>query len=157
VTLLAAVATSLCLSLPLAAQSTTDSSLTSTIDRLFDAMKRSDTAAVRALFLAGGRVITPPPPNAPPDRVTALAVDDFVKFVGNNPPGSWIERAWNPVTSVSEGLGHVWFDYDIYRNGSRTQCGSNSAQLQRVGAAWKIVSMAFSAKTVGCASHPPPS
>ncbi len=143
------------LSLPAHAQSP-DTAITSAIDRLFDAMKRSDTAAVRVRFLAGGRVIIPPAPNAPGDKVTALSVDDFVKFAGNNAPGSWIERAWNPVTETSGTLGHVWFDYDIYRNGARTQCGSNSAQLQRVGADWRIVSMAFSARNVDCAAHPPP-
>ena len=138
------------------AQARPDSAITATIDRLFDAMKKTDTAAVRAAFLAGGRVIVMPAANAPAERVTALSLDDFVKFTGNNVPGSWIERAWNPLTSTSGSLGNVWFDYDIYRNGALTQCGSNSVQLQRSGAEWKIVSMAFSARNAGCPLHPPP-
>jgi hypothetical protein len=151
-------AASLCLSLSLAAhaQSTPDPAITSTIDRLFDAMKRSDTAAVRAQFLAGGRVIVLPPLGAPADKLTALSLDDFVKFTATNAPGSWIERAWNPVTSTNGTLGQVWFDYDIYRGGALTQCGANSVQLQRAGADWKIVSMAFSARRTDCPPHPAP-
>lgn len=141
---------------PAPAQARPDSAITSTIDRLFDAMKRSDTVAVRTAFLAGGRVIVMPAPGAPADKLTALSLDDFVKFTGNNAPGSWIERAWSPVTSTSGTLGSVWFDYDIYRNGALTQCGSNSVQLQRSGSEWKIVSMAFSARRTDCPSHPAP-
>lgn len=127
-----------------------DSGITSAIDRLFDAMKRADTVAVRAAFLAGGRVIPMPAPGMSAEKVTALSLDDFVKFSGNNAPGSWIERAWNPVTSTNGTLGSVWFDYDIYRNGELTQCGANSVQLQRVAGEWKIVSMAFSARKTDC-------
>ena len=88
--------------------------------------------------------------------VRALSLDDFVKFTGGNAPESWIERAWNPVTSSSGTLGNVWFDYDIYRAGALTQCGSNSVQLQKSDGAWKIVSMAFSSRTTDCPSHPAP-
>lgn len=138
------------------AQSRPDAGITGTIDRLFDAMKKSDTAAVRAVFLGGGRVIVMPATDASADKVTALSLDDFVKFAGNNAPGSWIERAWNPMTSTSGTLGSVWFDYDIYRGGALTQCGSNAVQLQRSGGDWKIVSMAFSARKTDCPSHAPP-
>jgi len=138
-----------------AAQATPDAGITSVIDRLFQAMKRSDTAAVRAAFLPGGRVIVMPASETT-DKMTALSLDDFVKFAGANPPGSWIERAWNPTTATSGTLGGVWFDYDIYRNGAQTQCGSNSVQLQRVNSEWRIVSMAFSAQRSGCPAHPPP-
>jgi hypothetical protein len=137
------------------AQIRPDAGIMSTIDHLFDAMRKSDTTAVRATFLAGGRVIVMPAPDANAEKLTALSLDDFVKFTGNNAPGSWIERAWNPSTSTSGTLGNVWFDYDIYRGGALAQCGSNSVQLQSVAGEWKIVSMAFSAQKTGCPSHEP--
>ena len=109
------------LSVSAGAQGYPDPAIASTIDRLFAAMRKSDTAAVRAAFLAGGRVIVMPGPEANSSSVRALSLD-----------------------------------YDIYRAGALTQCGSNPVQLQKSDGVWKIVSMAFSSRTTGCPSHPPP-
>ena len=124
-----------------------------TIEKLFDAMRASDTASTRGALVPTGRVI---PIQAGAGTGAGLTVDGFVAFVGRNPHGSWIERIWNPSQRVSGPLADLWFEYDVYKGTTFDHCGANAVQLQQTANGWKIVSMAFTSATQGCASHPPP-
>jgi hypothetical protein len=131
------------------AQSADETTLRSAVETLFTAMRNSDTASVRAAFMPTARVM-PMPAAATTPAQNALNVDAFVRFAGNNAPGTWNERVWDPRALVDGTLGHLWFEYDIVRNGATTQCGINSVQLQLTPAGWKILSMAFNGKSASC-------
>jgi len=124
----------------------------SVVERLFVAMRASDTAATRAAFIPAGRVL----PIQSGVSTGGLSVDQFVAFVGRNGQGSWIERLWNPSQRVNGALADLWFEYDVYKGATFDHCGANAVQLQQTGDGWKIVSMAFSSATQGCPTHPPP-
>jgi hypothetical protein len=131
------------------AQSTDEAGLRSAVESLFTAMRKSDTAAVRAAFLPTARVI-PMPADAASAPPNALNLDAFVRFAGGNAPESWNERVWQPRALIDGTLGTLWFDYDVVRNNAVAQCGVNSVQLQQTAAGWKILSMAFTAKRTDC-------
>jgi hypothetical protein len=137
------------------AQSASDQP-TAVIDRLWAAMAAGDSAATRALFTPAGRVLPVPAPGAPQTPGPGLSVDQFVRFVAQNPVGSWRERMWSPSVRLNGALADVWFEYDVYRAGKFDHCGFNAVQLQSTGGGWKIMSMAFTSATVGCAPHNPP-
>lgn len=126
------------------------------IEKLFAAMKASDSAAVRTAFAPIGRVVGMPPAGAT-NAPNVLTVDAFVAFSARNAPGSWDERIVGSMAHMDGTMATVWFDYEIYRNATLAQCGKNSVQLQRTGDRWLIQSMVFTAQTTGCTSkthHP---
>lgn len=122
---------------------------TAVIEQLFAAMRSSDTAVIRTLFLANARVIPLP-------AATALSVDQFVAFAGRNAPDTWIERIWSPVIKQTGPLADLWFEYDVYKGKAFAQCGVNSVQLVETGGGWRIVTMTFTASQTGCPEHPAP-
>jgi hypothetical protein len=141
--------------LPARAQTVGDS-LTSVVEKLFVAMRASDTSATRSAFVSTARVIpvnagAPANPSSP-----GLSLDQFVAFVGHNAPGVWIERIFSPAKRVSGPLADLWFEYDVYRGASFDHCGSNSVQMQRTAEGWKIFTMAFTSAAQGCPSRPAP-
>ena len=139
------------------AQASGTDPVAATVEKLFVAMRASDTGATRSAFLPAGRVI-PIQAGAPGNSASAgLSVDQFVAFVGRNAKGSWVERIWNPSQHVSGPLADLWFEYDVYKGATFDHCGVNAVQLQQTSDGWKIASMAFTSVTQGCASHPPPS
>jgi hypothetical protein len=138
------------------AQTPTNDAVGAVVEKLFDAMKASDTAATRNTFLPAARVIPIQPGAAVSSSPLGLSVDQFVAFVGRNPQGSWIERVWEPSQHISGPLADLWFEYDVYKGATFDHCGVNAVQLQQTASGWKIVSMAFTSATQGCASHPPP-
>ena len=133
-----------------------DSQVTAVVQRLFVAMRASDTAATRSAFVGNGRVIPIQPGGQAAALGQGLSIDQFVAFVARNAPGVWIERAWSPAVRITGPLADLWFEYDVYRGPAFDHCGINSVQLQETTTGWKIVSMAFTSVTQGCASRPPP-
>jgi hypothetical protein len=141
----------MCAGVAVAQTGPTTDPVTAVVEKLFVAMRASDTAATRAAFVPSGRVI----PIQPGAAVGAgLSVDQFVAFVGRSQ--SWIERIWSPSQRVSGPLADLWFEYDVYKGATFDHCGVNAVQLQQTSDGWKIVSMAFTNVTQGCGSHPPP-
>ena len=138
------------------AQSPASDPVTAVVEKLFVAMRASDTAATRAAFVPTGRVVPIQPGVAAGSTNAGLSVDQFVAFVGRNPRGSWIERVWNPSQRVNGALADLWFEYDVYKGTTFDHCGANAVQLQQTSEGWKIVSMAFSSATQGCPPHSPP-
>lgn len=125
------------------------------VERFFDALRRSDTAATRAFFLPNARIL-PVPPSPAQAVPPGLSVDQFVAFAGRNPAGSWIERIWSPSVHRSGPLADLWFSYDLYHGAAFGQCGVNGVQMVETGEGWKILAMTFTAVKVGCAEHPAP-
>ena len=146
------VAALACLHGGAAGSQTASSDPAAVVEKLFVAMRASDTAATRAAFVPTGRVI----PIQAGASTAGLSVDQFVAFVGRNPQGSWIERIWNPSQHVSGPLADLWFEYDVYKSTTFDHCGVNAVQLQQTADGWRVVAMAFTSATQGCPSHPAP-
>ena len=138
------------------AQTPASDPVAAVVEKLFVAMRASDTAATRAAFVSNARVIPVQAGAAPGSAAAGLSVDQFVAFVGRNPRGSWIERIWNPSQRVNGALADLWFEYDVYKGTTFDHCGANAVQLQQTSDGWRIVSMAFSSATQGCPPHAPP-
>lgn len=66
-----------------------------------------------------------------------------------------VERGFAPRAMVSGGIAMVWFPYDLYLNGAWSHCGADVFTMVKVGAAWRIASLAWSAEQPPvCERHP---
>ena len=127
------------------------------VQRLFDAMRTRDTAAMRQVFdsqavLVGMR---PGKDGAPPhvQRITAV---EFAAFVARDQRPQWTERAWNPQVRVSGTLATVWAEYDFHFGQTFSHCGVDAVQLLKTADGWKIMSIADTFVREGCETHPAP-
>ncbi|MBC7895350.1 MAG: nuclear transport factor 2 family protein [Cytophagaceae bacterium] len=129
----------------------------SVVQRMFDAMRARDTAAMQSTFHASARLVgmRPGPAGGAP-VVQVLSASDFVARMGRDTRGTWIERGWEPQVRVSGTLATVWAEYDFHFGTTFSHCGVDAVQLLRTSAGWRIISIADTYVREGCPTRPPP-
>jgi hypothetical protein len=60
------------------------------------------------------------------------------------------ERVQNPTVLIQRDLAHVWSPYTIDVGGKRLHCGIDSIGLAKIGGAWKLTSLTWTAEPNGC-------
>ncbi|MES2305671.1 MAG: nuclear transport factor 2 family protein [Gemmatimonadota bacterium] len=154
---LAAIALLLATVAPLSAQGNGErEQVLAVIQTFFDAMRAKDTAAVRATFEPGARLVGIRPNAKGETVVQSLSLDVWVAFIGRDKRPDWTERAWNPEVRITGTLATVWAEYDFHFGSTFSHCGFDAVQLLRTVAGWKIVSIADTYQPADCVRHPPP-
>lgn len=134
----------------LAAQSTEERAVRAAVEQLFSGMRTRDTAAVRAVFEPGARLVGIRTPASGSPRLQSISVDQWVAAIGRDTRGVWNERAFEPKVFVDGTMATVWAAYDFRFDDKPTSCGTDSVQLLKIADAWKIVSIADTYRTTGC-------
>ena len=134
---------------PAMAQSAEDE-VRAVVDALFDAMRASDSAAVRELFhpemdkMASSGVR---------DGVAGVgfgAISAFVEAVGGAEPGAFDEKIGPAEIRIDDNLATVFTPFAFYFNGNLSHCGVNVFLIARVGEDWRIVGLADTRRRQGC-------
>ena len=129
-----------------------DSAVVATVQRLFDAMARRDTATLRALLVPGARFTS-----LPTDRVVpAPRVQGDSAFLRTFAAGTerLLERMWQPVVHVEGPLATLWAPYDFHVDGKRSHCGVDAVTLLRGDAGWRVTGITYTVQRAGCAPSP---
>ena len=141
----------------LSARPTEEQAVLATVQRLFDAMRGRDTAAIRSLFGPGARLVGMRTHRGGEIVTQSLTAEELADYVARDPRGSWIERMWDPQVRVSGSLATVWAEYDFHFGTRFSHCGVDAFQLLRVpDRGWVIVSIADTFVREGCPTRPPP-
>lgn len=130
----------LLLAAPAAAQNPEPDAL-AVVRRLFDAMRMQDTAALRATFGPGARLIGAGvnPQGQPVAR--AVPIDAWLRGIaGARAPTD--ERIFDPELRVDQNLATVWTRYEFYAGDNFSHCGYDAFQLVNSAGQWKIVQVA---------------
>jgi hypothetical protein len=120
------------------------------VQRLFDAMAARDSAAMRAVFEPGARLVGM---RTRPDGSTvmqSLPWERFAAFVAGDTRARWTERAIDPEVRVRGTLATVWAHYTFHFGETPSHCGVDAVQLLRTADGWRIVSIADTYETTGC-------
>ena len=150
----------LCVSSALGAQSAVaeEREVLATVQRLFDAMRQRDTAAMRSLFAPGARLVGMRARQTGEVVMQSLTAEQFAAFLARDTRGPWIERTWSPQVLVRGTLAAVWAEYDFHFGSQFSHCGVDAVQLLKTpGRGWQIVSIADTFERDGCPRRPPPS
>jgi len=124
------------------------------VERLFDAMRTRDTAALRAQFVPGASLATTTMRNGQP-VVQRDSVEAFVRSIASAPAGLLLdERLRDPQVRVSDGLASVWVHYDFYAGERFSHCGVDAFHLARTTAGWQVVQLADTRRREGCPGRP---
>src|SRR5688500_14159195 len=133
------------------AQSTDERDAVATVQKLFDAMRTRDTAAMRALFVPNARLFGMRTRQNGEVVLQSLTADEFASFVARDARAPWIERAFDPEVRVRGTLATVWAEYDFHFGTQFSHCGVDAAQLLKVpDRGWQIVSIADTFEQQGC-------
>ena len=131
------------------AQAAPDSAILATVTRLFDAMRARDTAALRAVFDSGARLVSAGMTREGTPAVHVSTIEDFVRAIG----GLTIvpdERIFDPEVRQDGGLATVWTRYAFYADAQFSHCGVDAFQLVRTAAGWRVVALADTRQREGC-------
>lgn len=121
----------------------------SVIRRLFDGMRKGDSAMVRSTFHPRVSFATAVVRQGKP-AIEMDAVEDFLKAVGTPHDSIWDERISNEIVHQDGTLATVWMDYHFYVGTRLNHCGVDVAILAREGDEWKIISLADTRRRQGC-------
>jgi hypothetical protein len=136
---------------PAAAQTApgVDAEVRAVIDRLFDAMRASDTTAMRSTFHPAARLMT----TSARDGSAALSeesIDAFLASVGRAPAGMLDERLHDVEIRVDGPLASAWTPYRFHAGERFSHCGVNVFQLFRGAEGWRIIQITDTRRRDGC-------
>jgi ketosteroid isomerase-like protein len=119
------------------------------VEALFRSMKSGDADAMRALLHPEARLITTGVQDgAPVARV--VPVDRWLEGVAAS-TRELDERIRDVRTQQDQGLATVWARYDLFVDGALSHCGVDAFDLVRTADGWRIIGIADTRTTEGCA------
>ena len=119
------------------------------VDRLFDAMRARDGAALAAVFHPEARMMVAPDEDEAPEPVSIQTVDAFIASIGAG--GDPIhEPYFRPRVQVDGHLAHVWTFYHLYRGETFSHCGYDSFELVRTLEGWRVAFVAYTLRRERC-------
>ena len=118
------------------------------VNKLFDAMRAKDAAAMRALFTAEGQLTATQRRDGQPSLRTFNG-EAFAKLIVET-KGVLKERMYKPEVLVRGDLVLVRGRYGFYVDDRFSHCGTNSFHLMRTTEGWKIVNAASTIELEAC-------
>lgn len=125
--------------LPAFAQSnrSDEAAIQTTINGLFDGMKKADSTVLKPLFTPTARLQTVV--NKQGDvSVKDDAIALFITSVGKAPVGALDERLSGMDIKIDGDLATAWTPYVFFYNGQQRHCGVNAFTLVKMGGKWGI-------------------
>jgi ketosteroid isomerase-like protein len=116
---------------------TAEDAIKQTVNRLFTAMKNSDSAALTACF-TDSAVLQTIVSNEGKIEVHNEQVTDFASSIAKLQKGEADEQVTFDVVKADNELAIVWAPYKFYWKGKFSHCGTDSFQLIRIDGVWKI-------------------
>ncbi|MBO9201660.1 MULTISPECIES: nuclear transport factor 2 family protein [Niastella] len=117
---------------------TTEDSVKTTINRLFEGMKNADTVLLKSAFADDPILQTVATNKKKQVYIKSDKFKDFVKFIGDQKVGEADERIEFESIRIDGALAMVWAPYQFYYKGKFHHCGVNSFQLVKLDNNWKI-------------------
>jgi hypothetical protein len=122
------------------------------INRLFEGMKKGDSALVHGAFHPAARLftVTEDAVNKQP-VLRGDAFKGFLKAIGTPHAEIWNELIWSPRIEIDGNLAQVWAPYAFYAGTKFSHCGVDAFQLFKDAAGqWKIFQLADTRQKEGC-------
>ncbi|HEX3100363.1 MAG TPA: nuclear transport factor 2 family protein, partial [Pyrinomonadaceae bacterium] len=114
-------------------------------NRLFEAMKLRDAEKIRAVLTSDGQfvAIDKPRDGKGPSKTRQYSGEAFAKMISESKSPDYIEKMISPEAKVSGDLATVSGRYTFYLGDKFSHCGTDTFNLARTDAGWKIVQGAF--------------
>lgn len=128
---------------------TTGDSVITTINNLFESMKKADTVLLKNCF-SPNAVLQTIKDDKGVINVSDESIADFIQFVGKETFGAADERIEVETVKIDGPMAMVWAPYKFYYKGKFSHCGVNCFQLVRLNDGWKIQYLIDTKRKSGC-------
>ncbi len=123
------------------------------IQRMFDAMRASDSSALRTTFDPSARLQTAFTNKEGKAMLVSETVDEFAKAIGTPHKEVYDERIWSYDVRIDGRLATAWTDYSFFLDDKLLHCGVNAFQLFKGENGWKITQITDTRRREGCQSE----
>lgn len=130
---------------PAQAQSAEEKAVLAVVERVFEGMRRADSAMVRSSVAEGARF-------AGVDSTGTLrfgTLDGWIRAIANS-GGRWEEPLYDVQVRVDGHMAQVWAPYTFYLDKKVRHCGIDSIELLRTSAGWKITQISDTQRRENC-------
>lgn len=109
-----------------------------TVNRLFEGMKKSDTAMIRSTFSSSVILQTILKSKEGKTIVESEPLDSFLVAIAKPHTQVYDERIVFDVVKIDGELAIVWAPYKFYLGDKFSHCGVDAFQLVKINEEWKI-------------------
>jgi hypothetical protein len=120
------------------------------INNLFEGMRLSDTALLKAAFAPSAILQTITKSKEGKVDVRTEVIKDFITFIAKPHPEIFDERIHFEVIRIDADLAVVWTPYNFFVGKKFSHCGVNSFQLIKLNGNWKIQYLIDTRRKDGC-------
>ncbi|WP_448529258.1 nuclear transport factor 2 family protein [Raineya sp.] len=122
-----------------------------TIERLFEGMKKGDSAMVRSVFHTSARLHTTAFDKNGQATLQEESIEGFIKAIGTPHPEPYNERIESYHIQIDDNLASVWTEYSFFVGERFSHCGVNAFQLFREKeGVWKIIQVTDTRRKKPC-------
>jgi hypothetical protein len=120
------------------------------VNQLFEGMKKSDTAMIRASFSSQPILQTIIKNKEGKASIETEPLDSFLVAVAKPHNEVYDERITFDVIKIDRELAMVWAPYKFYVGEKFSHCGVDSFQLVKINSEWKIQYLVDTRRRQGC-------
>jgi hypothetical protein len=133
------------------AQDAEQKAVLAVVDKLFDGMRKADTASMRALFIPSARMLGVNPQGQP----SSDSIDRWLAGIGRKPATTiYDEQTWAPEVRVDGTIAQAWMQYAFFIGERLNHCGVDAFDFLKIGGEWKIATVMDTRHMNACT--PPP-
>lgn len=115
------------------------------VEKFFEGFNAKDTTAMRSHLFGDFTLFTSVTNREGQPVARAEKGADFMKAIGGAPV-KLLEKIFDPVVLVEDGLANVWVRYEFYADDKYSHCGVDSFLLVKTTDGWKIAQIADTRK-----------
>lgn len=120
------------------------------VNRLFEGMKKSDTAMIRSAFTANSILQTVIKNKEGKVSIVSEPLDSFLLSISKPHTDIYDERIEFDAIKIDGELAMVWAPYKFYIGDKFSHCGVDAFQLVKVNNEWKIQYLIDTRRRQGC-------
>lgn len=127
-----------------------EAAVKATVNRLFEGMRKTDTALIRSSFSSTAILQTIAGSTTGKIQILTEPLDSFLVGISKPHPEVYDERITFDVVKIDGPLATVWTPYKFYIGERLNHCGVNSFQLVKLNGEWKIQYLIDTRRRQGC-------
>ena len=129
---------------------TAEDSVRAAVNKLFDAMIKSDATLLKSAFADSAILQTISRTKEGKIFIQNETIEAFAVSISKLAKGDADERIVYDVVKIDGPLAIVWTPYKFYYKGNFSHCGVNSFQLVKLNGEWKIQYLIDTRRKVNC-------
>ena len=119
------------------------------VDRFMQAIATKNNAAFAQVRMKDTTSIVERPADGGGTRLVRRPFDATL------PAGTFVERYWDPVVHIRNGIAVVWTPYEFLENGKTSHCGIDVFELAKENGRWRIGNMMWTVEPDVCQAMRP--